>query len=100
MWDVIAFRKCGLLMHTRAQQGFVMKRECAISISPVYNTSLIYNGLGEAFTDMRGRSISVVGSAIHADGSVIYDTSDHVFQQVIYPIEELPVFRTVMPIEC
>jgi hypothetical protein len=98
MWDAIAFRNDGLLMHTRAQQGFIMKRQINIAISPVYNTSLIYNGLGEAFTDMRGRVVSVVDETICADGEIIYDTSAHVFQEVVCPKKELPVFRTVMPI--
>jgi hypothetical protein len=100
MWDAIAFRNDGLLMHTRAQQGFIMKRQCPIVISSVYDSSLIYNGLGGTFTDMRGRVVSVVGGAIHVDGSVIYDTSEHVFQEVVCPTEELPVFRTIMPFEC
>jgi len=100
MWDAIAFRNDGLLMHTRAQQGFVMKRQINIAISPVYDSSLIYNGfcIGGTFTDMRGRVVSVVGGAIHVDGSVIYDTSDHVFQQVICPTEELPVPTIIYPV--
>jgi hypothetical protein len=97
MWDAIAFRNDGLLMHTRAQQGFVMKRQINIAISPVYDSSLIYNGLGEAFTDMRGRVVSVVGAAIHVDGLVIYDTTDHVFQQVVCPTEELADSTIILP---
>ena len=99
MWDAIAFRKCGLLMHTRAEKGFIMKRWNNIGISRVYDTSLIYTGLCKStFTDMRGRSISVVDETICADGQIIYDTSGHVFQEVVCPKKELPVFRTVMPI--
>jgi hypothetical protein len=99
MWDAIAFRNDGLLMHTRAQQGFVMKRHNNIAISRVYDTSLIYTGLCKStFTDMRGRSISVVDETICADGQIIYDTSGHVFQEVVCPKKELPIFRTVMPI--
>jgi hypothetical protein len=99
MWDAIAFRNDGLLMHTRAKDGFIMKRECPIVISSVYDSSLIYNGFCNegGFTDVRGRIVSIVGGAIYADGVLLYDTVDHVFQHVVCPKEELPVSSTIRP---
>lgn len=85
MWDSIAFGKDGAVMHTSAKDEFVMRRECNINIGPVYNKDIIYNGFCNegSFTDVRGRSVSVVGGAIHADGVILYDTADHVFQHVV-----------------
>jgi hypothetical protein len=99
MWDGIAFTEGGAVMHTQARKGFTMKRACSLPISPVYDTALMYKGAceGGSFTDARGRALTVVGGAIHADGSVLYDTAEHTFKSVVCPEEEVEEKFVVKP---
>ena len=42
------------------------------------------------FTDSKGRVITLDKGRIMADGVVLYDTTDHVFQSIPYPMEDFP----------
>ncbi len=99
VWDGIAFTESGAVMHTQARKGFTMKRACSLPISPVYDTTQMYKGAceGGSFTDVRGRVATVVGGAIYVDGSLLYDTADHMFKSVVSTEEELEEELVVKP---
>ncbi len=63
---------------------FLKKRACDFEIAT--DSDPIDGGFVETFTDGRDRVITTEMGAVKADGVVLYDTTDHVFQAIECPI--------------
>lgn len=89
-WDAIAFDRVGNVMHTSAKDGFIKKRPCELKVKAHVDAEK-YTGYVETgeFVDTRGRHITVAEGRILADGLTIYDTMDHVFENIACPIAEI-----------
>ena len=98
MWDGIGFDNQGSVMHTQAIKGFIKKRVCDLQITTEYKKESLYNGFveGGSFVDGRGRTITTEKGILYANGSVLYDSSDHAFQSLVCPLTPC-VEETVVP---
>lgn len=75
-------------------KGFLKKRACDLEIVTDLDT-MIDGGFVDTFTDGRGRVITTDKGIVYANGEVIYDTTNHVFQAMECPI---PLCTEVKPV--
>ena len=84
-WNCITFHTNGQPMCT-LQTPITYKRPSALK-QVEWDKSSQYTGYIESgsCTDSQGRIITVDEGRVLADGAILYDTTDHVFQEVPYP---------------